>query len=65
MYILYMKLVEVTLINAADLGFSGISQRCFSKFIEVAPSEPTMIGVTFAFHILLFLYFNVIIFDTH
>ena len=36
------------LINAGELCFPGISLRCFSKFIEFPPSDPTMIGITFA-----------------
>ena len=36
------------LINAVELCFTGISLRCFSKFIGVAPSDSTMIGITFA-----------------
>ena len=37
------------LINAAELFFPGISQRKLSKFVLVSPSDPTMIGIIFAF----------------
>ena len=40
---------RVALINAVDLCFPGISQRCSSKFINVVSSDPTTIGINFAF----------------
>ena len=35
-------------INSDEICFPGISLRCLSKFIVVAKSDPTMIGITFA-----------------
>ena len=39
---------KADLINAVEL-FLGISLRYFSKFIEVTPSGPTIVGITFDF----------------
>ena len=42
-------LSRADLVNDVELCFPGISLRCFSKVVDVAPGDPTMIGITFAF----------------